>query len=283
MALFELARAAWESGKDPAPLLTQAQSAYGQATKVAPQQHWGYANLGDLALWKARWSGSAEAEQALREAEAANKRALKVSPGNPLPLANQGRVFAMRIELALRGNEDPNKLLLEGEATLAKALAQDPRARDVLQSQGVLRLAATRWKALHGQAGPKDFELAAKAFRNALEVAPDHQETLLAFAHLELDRAEWERTTGQDAGPSLAEGRKALARILKVRPRWGEALALQGGLSLAEAEGLPPAARGPKAREALRNFKEAFALNSHLVEEWKPGADRAQRWGKDSS
>ena len=283
MAFFELARAAWESGKDPAPLLAKAQSAYGQAIKVAPEQFWGYANLGDLALWKARWSGGAEAEQALREAEAANKRALKVSPGNPLPLANQGRVFAMRIELALRGNEDPNKLLLEGEATLGKALAQDPRARDVLQSQGVLRLAATRWKALHGQAGPKDFELAAKAFHQALEVAPEHQETLLALAHLELDRAEWERATGKDAGPSLLESHKALDRILKVRPRWGDALALQGGLSLAEAEGLPPAARSPKAKEALRNFKEAFALNSHLVKEWMPRAERAQRWGKEFS
>ena len=283
MAFFELARAAWESGKDPAPLLAKAQSAYGQAIKVAPEQVYGHANLGDLMLWKARWGGGAGAEQVLREAEDANRKALKVSPGHLATLANQGRVFAMRIELTLRAGEDPNKLLPEGEAILAKALAQDPRNRDSLQYLGELRSAAARWKALHGHAWREDFELAAKAFHQALEVAPEHQETLLALAHLELDRAEWERATGKDAGPSLTEGHKALDRILKVRPRWGEALALQGGLSLAEAEGLPPAARSPKAKEALRNFKEAFTLNSHLVEEWKPMAERAQRWGKEFS
>ena len=283
MAFFELARAAWESGKDPAPLLAKAQSAYGQAIKVAPEQVYGHANLGDLMLWKARRSGGAGAEQALKEAEAANKKALTVSPGNPLTLANVGRVCAARIELAVRADEDPNNLLLKGETALAKALAQDPRARYALQYLGELRSASARRKAFHGRASQKDFELAAKAFRHSLEVAPDHQETLLALAHLELDRAEWERTTGKDASPSLLESHKALDRILKVRPRWGEALALQGGLSLAEAEGLPPAARGPKAKEALRNFKEAFALNSHLVREWQPMAERAQRWGKEFS
>ena len=133
---------------------------------------------------------------------------------------------------------------------------------------------------LHARASRQDFEQAAKAFKNSLEVVPEHQETLLAFAHLELDRAEWEMATGQNAGPSLTESRKALDRILKVRPRWGEALALQGGLNLAEAEGLPPEARSPKAKEALQNFTEAFSLNSHLVGEWKPIAERARRWSK---
>jgi serine/threonine-protein kinase len=283
MALFNLARVAWESGKDPAALLAQAQAAYVQAIKVAPKQVYGHANLGDLMLWKARWSQGAGVEQALREAEAASNKALQVSPGNLLPLGNQGRAYAMRIELTLRVGEDPNRLLVEGEATLAKALAQDPLARDSLQYLGELRSATARWKALHGRAGQQDFELAAKAFRNSLEVAPEHQDTLLALAHLELDRAEWERAKGLDARPSLIESRKALDRILKVRPRWGEALALQGGLELAEAEGLPSEARGPKAKEALWNFQEAFSINSHLVREWKPMADRAQRWGKGFS
>ena len=280
VAFFEMARAAWESGKDPMPLLAQAQAAYRQAIKVAPSQVYGYSNIGDILLWKARWGGSAEAGQALREAEEANRKALKVSPGNLTTLANQGRISAVRIELTLRAGEDPNRLLLEGEAALATALAQAPRAQAALQYLGELRAAATRWKALHARASRQDFEQAAKAFKNSLEVVPEHQETLLAFAHLELDRAEWEMATGQNAGPSLTESRKALDRILKVRPRWGEALALQGGLNLAEAEGLPPEARSPKAKEALQNFTEAFSLNSHLVGEWKPIAERARRWSK---
>ena len=167
--------------------------------------------------------------------------------------------------------------LTRGAATFVMALALDPRDPDSLQYLGELRAAIAKWRALHGRGERKHFEAAREAFTKALEIAPDNQEILLGLSRLYRDRAEWERGVGQDAGPSLALGQSTLGRVLKARPRWGEALALQGGLCLEEAEILAPGARALKAREAGQAFTEAFTLNRNLLRDWKPRSDRAQR------
>jgi tetratricopeptide (TPR) repeat protein len=170
-----------------------------------------------------------------------------------------------------------------GEVALARGLAQDSRDRDSLQYLGELRFAATKWKALHHRAGTVDFEQAASAFNSALKVVPDSFETYLALANLHLCRAQWERTTGKDSRRSLAIGRDFLQRVLVVRPRFGEALALKGALDLEEAEVLQSGDRVKKGQESLSSFNEAFKLNQHLVEIWKSMSNRAQDLARASS
>ena len=277
LALQQLARCAWDDGKDPLPLLAQAQASFQRAITVAPKQVYGYNNLGDLLLWKARWSNGGESLRALQQADLILKKALTISPGHKGALANLGRLEAVRVETMLHEGGDPSPNLLRGEATLAKALALDPRDPDSLQYLGELRAAGARWRALHGRGERKHFEAAREAFTRALEAAPDNQEILLGLSRLYRDRAEWERSAGQDPGPSLVLGQSTLARVLKARPRWGEALALQGGLCLEEAESLTPGERASKAREAGQAIADAFALNKNLLRDWKPRADRVQR------
>lgn len=279
LAQVQLSRSAWDTGRDPFPLLAQAQGAYRRAMAVAPSQVHGYLNLGDLLIWKARFERGIASLKTLQEATTVLQQALALSPGSKGPLAALGRVEAVRIETALREGGDPSSNLSRGEGALAKALALDSRDPETLHYLGELRFSVAVWKAQHHRAERKDFDRALEAFEGALKVVPDSQETLLALGHLYLDFAGWERIQGLDSGASLAQGLAALARIQAVHPRWAEAIALRGGLSLEKAESLSPTERGLKAKEALQAFHEAFRLNRHLIEPWKTRADQAQRWG----
>jgi hypothetical protein len=276
-AQIQLARSAWESGKDPMPLLVRAQKAYRKAITVAPNQVLGYLNLGDLLIWKARWEHGPGSLRTLNEAETVLQRALVASPSNKGVLANLGRVDAARVETVLHQAREPISSFSKGEVTLLKALAQDPQDHYSLQYLGELQSATANWMALHGRAKRKHFDSAEESYRKALQFASNDQEILLELSRLYLARAVWERTTSQDGSSSIAQSRSLLERILKVRPRWGQALVLRGGLTLEEAELLPASARGTKAREAKQAFDEALSLNRNLTEEWQPWIERAQR------
>jgi serine/threonine-protein kinase len=276
----ELARRIQESGGDPFPVLARAQAAYQRAISVAPNQALGYLNVADLLIWRARWEGGPTSLQTLLKAEAALQQALRVAPGNTGALTNLGRMQAVRIETALRQGGDLEPSLAMGEAALARALALDPGDHNALQYLGELRAAAAAWKVLHHRATQKDFDAATAAFEKALAfVSVDHDLTL-AMVRLYLTRAEWERASGQNPSPSLASGQSHLERILKARAGWGQAIALGGGLSLEEAEHLPPGERSVKALEASQALSKAMALNKNLICEWKPLMERAQRLGK---
>jgi hypothetical protein len=164
----------------------------------------------------------------------------------------------------------------QGESLLGKALARDPNDRDALQYLGELRAAGVLWKVKRHRAQRSDFASVAEPLEKALALSGDPLEIQLALARLWLAQAQWERATQQDAGPSLAHGQSLAGRLLKTRPRWGEALAIQGGLNLEEAERLPSRDRLLKSREAQQAFAGAFTLNRNLIAEWKPMADRAR-------
>ncbi len=279
LAELELARWTWESGGDPGPHLTEAREAFLKAMRAAPNQVHGYLNLGDLLIQQAHWEDGPRAQQALLAADRILQKALRVSPGTKEPLINLGRVQAARIELALRDGGDPGPSLVKGEGALARALRMDPRNRDALLSLGELRSAEARWKAQHLRAERKDFDRAVDTFGVARQVNPASKELQLAQATLYLARARWERASGQDPAPSLAQGRALILGILKDRPAWSEAVALQGGLYLEEAQGLRLVERGPKAMESIQSFIQAFTLNKNLRPVWKPAADRAQQLG----
>jgi tetratricopeptide (TPR) repeat protein len=198
-------------------------------------------------------------------------------------LANLGRVSAVWAEKALRTGLDPVPFIIAGEFALAKSLAQDSRDRDSFQYLGELRSAAAKWNALHHRAKATDFDKAEQAFHRAIDVMPNSVETLLSLVNLYLNRAQWERATGQDSGRSLALGRETLSRVLKDRPHLGEALVLKGGLSLEEAETLRADARISKGAESMIFFKEAFTLNQNLIGDWKLMSNRAQSLSKAES
>jgi hypothetical protein len=167
--------------------------------------------------------------------------------------------------------------LQRGETVLAKALALDPRDPDLLQALGELRLAGVRWKVARHRAQRQDFILAVQPFDLALSASGRSQEIPLALARLALLQAQWERDAKQNVATSLARGQGLLAGLLKLTPRWAEALALRGGLRLEEAEGASAEGRRGLAAQAQQDFNEAFSLNQHLIPEWKPQAERTRQ------
>ena len=275
LARLQQARTAWENGQDPLPGLLQAEAAFRQAIAVAPKQVFGYLNMGDLLIWKARLERGQEASRSLERATRLLQLALQQTPGHLGTLNNLGRVEAVRLETS---PAEPTTAHRRGEARLAKAIAQDPRNPNAWAYSGELRAAFAAWQVLHGRAQLRDFEVARQAFAKALEAAPDDQEILLHLTGLYLNQAEWERHDGRSAANSLAQGRASLKRILDLRPQWGEAMALQGALGLEEALTAQPAARALKAAEAGNAFEQAFQINRNLLGIWRARADQARRW-----
>jgi tetratricopeptide (TPR) repeat protein len=153
----------------------------------------------------------------------------------------------------------------------------DPKNRDAWQYLGELRSAAASWKAAQRRAGQEDFERASEAFGRALEIDPGSQECQLALARLCLARADWEWSMRLDPGSSLARCKALLTGVMKARPGWPEAVVVQGGVHLQEAESSAPGERGQKAKESLLCFKQAFTVNPNLTREWEPLASRAEQ------
>ena len=272
VALGELARLAWETGGEPGPLLEQAKDACRRAIAVAPGQVFGYANLGDLLARQARWQGDpAPLAQALAQLD----RGLRAAPGNRECLASRGRVQAVALELGR--DADPGARLARGEADLDRALAVDRRDTGTWQCLAELRVAAAAWRASRQRAQAGDFDRAAQALSGALALAPDSPELQLGQARLHWLRARWERSQGRAPEASLSQGRTALEAVLRRRPHWAEALAVDGALRLEAAEAAPPAAQAEAAATAAQALTEALRRNGHLARDWQPLAERAQR------
>ena len=279
IALSELAQEAWDRGEDPAPWIAQTKVCYRAAIRVAPDQSFGYTNLSDLLIHEGLWSGHV---RALAEAEAVIERGRQVAPRDTGLLANAGRCQAVRVAWAVWTGADPRVSLKSGEAFLAQALAQDPKDHDAWQYLGELRAALTRWKAAWSQAADADFTAARTAFDQAQKANPEAQDTVLALGQLWEAQARWERAQGRDAGESLTRGLAQAGALLKVRPRWAEALALRGRLCLDQAETNAPNAPSGQLQGALKDLAAATEANSHLRAALTPWVERGRRLGNGS-
>ncbi|HJV23838.1 MAG TPA: protein kinase [Holophagaceae bacterium] len=273
IAQMERAREAWETGRDPAPLFEAAQKAFERALAVAPNQANGHLNLGSMLLKRARWMGR---PMDLPAARRALERALALSPGFRDALINLGRLHAVGAELALARGADPSAEFPLGEAPLAQALKLDPASWEAWQSLGELRSAQANGQAAQGQEDGTGFATAREALRRALGLDPEAQETPLALARLAWHQATWERGRGRTPGPYLEEALHLTGGLLKVRPRWAEALALDAGLALLAAEGAPAPERAARREKAVAELTTALELNPHLRSHWLEVRDRGR-------
>ncbi|HJV88890.1 MAG TPA: protein kinase [Holophagaceae bacterium] len=270
---LERAREAWETGRDPGPLFEAAQQAFERALAVAPNQANGHLNLGSMLLKRARWMAR---PMDLPAARRALERALALAPGFRDALINLGRLHAVGAELALARGADPSAEFPAGEARLAQALKLDPASWEAWQSLGELRMAQAVALAAQGQEPGTAFAAAREALQRAQSLDPGAQETPLALAHLAWHQATWERGQGRPPGPYLEEALRLTAGLLKVRPHWAEALALDAGLALLVAEGAPASERAARKEKAVAELTTALELNPHLRARWREVRDRGR-------
>ncbi len=277
LALLELARTTWNGGGDPLPGLAKAESAFQRAITLAPRQVFGYLNLGDLLILKARWERGQATFRSLKEASRVLHRGLLVAPEHLGTLNNLALMEVVEVQALAREGGDPTRIHGEGALRLAKVLARDPRNPDALKYRGELEAAFAVWKGRQRRASAQDFDGAVTCLQQALGANPDDQETRLTLGGLWLERATWEGAQGLDPGTSLTQGRQQISGLLNRRPKWGEAWALSAGLSLEAAASLQGEARLETAGEARQAFERAFSLNPNLIRDWQPAAERAAR------
>ncbi|MFP2925026.1 serine/threonine protein kinase, partial [Pyxidicoccus sp. 3LG] len=136
---------------------------------------------------------------------------------------------------ALEHAGEPRASLDRAEAALRQAFERGPREPLAWLVQGEVQGLRARWLARQQRARAEDFEAAAHAFEEALELEPERLDYRVAFGHFCHAWAMWRRTAGLEPRPALERGLALADEALASRPRWADALRLRA--SLREATG----------------------------------------------
>jgi tetratricopeptide (TPR) repeat protein len=180
------------------------------------------------------------------------------------------RVHGLMATWTLEGGGAPRKDLARAEEALARAQALNPRLSAAWRYLGELRTVRARWLARRQQARSEDFEEAAKAFSQALELAPGKLDYHLAAGHLQREWAAWKKAQGEDPSGALTQGLTRAEVILSARPRWARARVLSASVRLPLAETLASAEQRQAWRDKAREDLEgALSSNPHLVPAWE--------------
>lgn len=270
------ANAAWDRGDDPEPLLRQAESEFRQAIQAAPEQAFGYDNVGEVFVQRA-WFQRARGEDPAGNVAAAVKplhRATELMPKHPTFWADLGTAHAILAGYDLEHGRDPGPSL---------DLASEALERNQNDAQSQLYLGETlgiraRLAAQQGRGRAGDFDAAARAYRKAIELAPDSAAYRIAFGHFHRPWARFLRDTGADPGPTLDEGLKLAEQVLDIRHAWPDALVLRASLTLAKAQRTAePAEQRRLAERARQDFADALKTNRALDRVWAGQAALAQQ------
>ncbi len=283
-ALLLQARQSWEHGGNAFPLLDQAQASFEQAIRLAPQQMYGHANLGEVYLWRAtyqQWEAQ-EAGASMRASVASFEQALKLAEDVADSQANLGASFRLLAADDVQHAKDPRSHFQRAEKALREALALNPLHGRAWLALAQLQELMARWHARKGQGRAEDFQLAQRSFEQALVLLPDAAEAHLAFGSLQHAWAVWEKDAGRAPAPQLERGLALVQQTLSMCPEWPQALLLRARLTMLRAD----LERRPDEQQSLRtraqeDLSQAISKNPHLATSGKPpleSRDEAAGW-----
>jgi serine/threonine-protein kinase len=265
-----LASAAWDRGDDPGPLLDEAQAAFQKAIAVAPEQGYGYNNVGEVLVQRAGFQRAQgeDPRASVNDAVAMLNQALSKTPNHPTFRANLAMAYSILADYDLDHGRDPQPSLRSAAAALQPALDKHSTDAGVeiyaAETQGLL----VRLEARRGGARTADFQLAAGKFEQALALDPDNEDHALLFGRFCRAWAMFERETGGDPGPALIRGLALVNQVLEHHPRWPDAVVLRASLSLVQARGRDAAGRRASAEQAQQDFDAALTANPSLKRVW---------------
>lgn len=219
----------WMRGGDPFPLLNEAQAAFEQVIRLAPQAH-AYNNLGQVHATRATYL-SARGEEptaSLRAAVASFEKALQENSDTFLARINLGKVLQSPARSELKRGRDPEPFLLRADKELRAALDYNPKSAEAWRYLAETHMLRVQWKQRQGRAREEDFEAVARDFEKSLELAPDSLDSALAFAALHHTWALWmKKDAGRAPAPQLKRGLALVEETLKSCPKHPEALRLR--------------------------------------------------------
>lgn len=278
--MIEQAREAWDRGGDPAPLLDQARAAHEQAILFAPEQGFGYNNVGWVLLqhaWYRRGRGE-DPGQTMSEAVTAFRKAIDRMGGYVDAWADLGAIHSIQAIYELEQGHDPRTSLDAATAALEEALKRNPREAQTHRYLGEVRGTRARWEADRGHGKSEDFESAAAEYEKAIDADPENHDIRLAFGHFCRLWAAAERTASRDADGQIRRGLDQIERVLGARTELPDALVARADLRFLQAETASrPEERRELAGQAFSDFSKALAQNPNLEHVWRRHATLAQQ------
>jgi len=264
-ALLYEARDAWDRGDPPDALLAAARAAFDRGLAVAPEHGLGHYNVGNVLLDGAlyRRARGEDPRGAARDAIAALTRAIDRMPERAASWGALGGAHATLAAYEADQQRDPRSELDRAALAIDRALARNPRDASARRYRAEALATRARFLAARGEARAEDVRAASTAFEEALAIAPDDQNVPIAFARWCLAQAASESKAGRDPSASLTRGLAVTNRVLGLRPRWSEALAVRAALLLADAARRPDDARALGAH-AADDLTQAFASNRRV-------------------
>jgi serine/threonine-protein kinase len=280
VALLAQAQAAWDRGQEPWPFLDQAQAAFERATAVAPAQPFGYNNVGEVHVWRARYQHALglDVEASARAAELAYGQALAHMPGNATFLANLAQVSEVLAARALERGQDPGAFLARGARDVDAALRRNPEHATGWRQHAELQALRIQWQARHQSVPGQQLDQVVRAFERAIALVPDELAHRVALARFYRWWASWHQATGRDSALPLAQGLGRLDEALAVWPGHAEAQALHADLLRLRAEQAEHGERRDAwLQQARGELRAAIMANAHLAPRWEPELRRIEQ------
>ena len=215
-----LARETWLDGKDPRPVLEQAQAKLLEGLKALPGQPAPVAQLayGTNIGGNIRWAMGEDTRPTVEFATAKLDEVLNRTPTLLNMYSMKGELLADESLRRAEVGADPTELVTVASAALERAAPGKSGDVDILANRGTLRLAAAHWRVAHGEDPTTLLDQAEAAVADVppgAEVAGVQE--LLARSSLE--RARWQVRRGRSAEGPAKQGLGRIAAALKAEPR----------------------------------------------------------------
>ena len=276
---LQLATESWDRGLSPQPFLEAARRDFTNASRVAPDQGWAYMNLSES--WTAEASYRSRAGEdpttwvafAVSDAMKAIERMGDLA-GVWSDLADAHLVMA---DFEEAHGRNPSTRLQQATSAITNAWQRNQNEPLAARAMATALTVRARWESRQGKDVSALFEKAVQWFERATALAPNDQACQLALGNWCRDWASFLRAQNRDPSPALTRAVQSTEALLKVRPKWAEAQALQGSLALAQAEWEPNSdTQRAEARRAATLLTQALTANPHLEPRWRERAAAAQ-------
>jgi serine/threonine-protein kinase len=275
-----LANAAWDRGDDPGPLLEQAQAAFQRAISVAPEQVFGYDNVGEILVQRAGFERARGEDPSTRvsEAVAMLNPAVEKMPNHPTFRTDLAMAYSILTEYELEHGRDPQASLRSAVAALQPAQERHSNDPTVQTYVAELHGLYARLAARQGRGKTTEYQQAFQEFEHAIALNPDNDEHAILFGQFCRAWAAFERDAGADPAPALTRGLALANQVLAHHPRWPDALILRARLTLVQAQRARDAAeRRAQAVRARQDFDAAITANRSLNHVWAGEAALAKQ------